>query len=498
MHRDFYRFGGMTLALESPEELTDSALCRPFRTAEGTAEHTIGLTFSDRLPQPHGGDLRPAMNKGKLVVISGPSGIGKSTQAALWQRYAGAEIVNGDRALVRPDTGTVSGVFYAGTSGISRNVTAPLQAVALLEQGSENRITALRPQEAFARLLSQCAYYQRDAASAARMTELAAQRGFTVGCAHFNHGLRGTESDRDEAFVRTQCAHLGVPFYAGRGDVASVRGVGTEGAARQLRYAFLTDCAAAHGYDWIATAHTADDNAETLLLNLARGCGLRGLTGIPPQRGKLLRPMLDTTRAEAEAYLAAHGIAHVEDSTNASDAYARNRVRHHAVPALESVNAAFVQHAADTAALLREDERFLGGLAAEFLAGQTPAEGIPTAELLALPRPVRVRVLQQAAGRELSRRHLLALEQLCGGEGPGYADMPGRRSGRMRSSPVRRRRSRSSACASRWGCRNRFVKFTARSPLLSLNLRLSMINYLLRRGVRAIGSVWQGAAVPSA
>ena len=114
------------------------------------------------------------MNKGKLVVISGPSGIGKSTQAALWQRYAGAEIVNGDRALVRPDTGTVSGVFYAGTSGISRNVTAPLQAVALLEQGSENRITALRPQEAFARLLSQCAYYQRDAASAARMTELAA------------------------------------------------------------------------------------------------------------------------------------------------------------------------------------------------------------------------------------------------------------------------------------------------------------------------------------
>lgn len=76
---------------------------------------------------------------------------------------------------MRPDTGTVSGVFYAGTSGISRNVTASLQAVVLLEQGSENRITALRPQEAFARLLSQCAYYQRDAVSAGRMTELAAQ-----------------------------------------------------------------------------------------------------------------------------------------------------------------------------------------------------------------------------------------------------------------------------------------------------------------------------------
>ena len=96
--------------------------------------------------------------------------------------------------------------------------------------------------------------------------------------------------------------------------------------------------------------------------------------------------MLDTTRAQAEAYLTAHAIPHVEDSTNAADAYARNRVRHHAVPALESVNPAFVQHAADTAALLREDEAFLSGLAADFLAGQMPAEGIPIAELLALPR----------------------------------------------------------------------------------------------------------------
>ncbi|MEI3160450.1 MAG: tRNA lysidine(34) synthetase TilS [Oscillospiraceae bacterium] len=152
-----------------------------------------------------------------------------------------------------------------------------------------------------------------------RMAELGAQRGFAVGCAHFNHGLRGAESDRDEAFVRAQCEKLGVPFYAGRGDVASVRGMGTEAAARELRYAFLTRCADEHGYDWIATAHTADDNAETLLLNLARGCGLRGLTGIPPQRGKLLRPMLDTTRAQAEAYLTARAIPHVEDSTNAAD-----------------------------------------------------------------------------------------------------------------------------------------------------------------------------------
>ena len=109
------------------------------------------------------------------ILFSGPSGIGKSTQAALWQRYGAAQTVNGDRALVRPDTGTVSGVMYAGTSGICRNVTAPLRAVVLLHQAPESRVTDIRPQEAFARVLSQCAYHQWDPASAARMTELAAR-----------------------------------------------------------------------------------------------------------------------------------------------------------------------------------------------------------------------------------------------------------------------------------------------------------------------------------
>lgn len=112
---------------------------------------------------------------GEGILFSGPSGIGKSTQAALWERFAGAQTVNGDRALVRPAEREVGGVFYAGTSGICHNVTAPLRAVVLLGQAAENRIVRARPQEAFARLLSQCAYYEWDAASAARMTELAAQ-----------------------------------------------------------------------------------------------------------------------------------------------------------------------------------------------------------------------------------------------------------------------------------------------------------------------------------
>lgn len=258
-----------------------------------------------------------------------------------------------------------------------------------------------------------------------RMLELGREHGFAVVCAHYNHRLRGAESDRDEQFVRAFCAAHTVPCHVGSGDVAAVRGMGAEEAARTLRYAFLQTCAAQNGCRWIATAHTADDNAETMLLNLARGCGLRGLGGIPPVRENLLRPMLDTTRAEVEQWLLAHGVAHVEDSSNAADDYARNRVRHAAVPALEGVNGAFVRHAAQTAALLREDEAYLSELAEAFLAQHTPAQGIPTGALLELARPVRARVFRMLAGERLSQTHVEALNALCAGTERAALDLPG-------------------------------------------------------------------------
>lgn len=260
-----------------------------------------------------------------------------------------------------------------------------------------------------------------------RMLELGRAHGFTVACAHYNHRLRGTESDRDEQFVRAFCAEHAVPCHVGSGDVAAVQGMGTEAAARMLRYAFLQECAAQHGYRWIATAHTADDNAETMLLNLARGCGLRGLGGIPPVRENLLRPMLDTTRDEIEQWLLAHGIAHVEDSSNAADVYARNRVRHTVIPALETVNPAFIGHAAQTAALLREDEAYFGELAEAFLSQYTPGEGIPTEALLHLARPVRARVFRALAGERLSQTHVEGLHALCAGTERAALDLPGMR-----------------------------------------------------------------------
>ncbi|MBQ9858545.1 MAG: tRNA lysidine(34) synthetase TilS, partial [Oscillospiraceae bacterium] len=133
------------------------------------------------------------------------------------------------------------------------------------------------------------------------LLELSKEHNFTVCAAHFNHTLRGEEADRDEAFVKELCTSLGVPFYAGRGDVAAFakeQGKSTEEAARIMRYDFLHKTASETGAAKIATAHNADDNAETVILNLARGTGLAGLRGIPPVRDNIIRPILCLTRED--------------------------------------------------------------------------------------------------------------------------------------------------------------------------------------------------------
>lgn len=194
------------------------------------------------------------------------------------------------------------------------------------------------------------------------LTHWGREQGLDVTAAHFNHQLRGAESDRDEAFVRDWCAAQGVPFVSGRGDVralAAERGLSPEEAAREARYAFLMEEKQRRGCAVLLMAHHADDNAETMLLNLLRGTGLRGLCGIPERRDGLVRPFLRVTRAELAEYAEQYDIPHVEDSTNALDDAARNVLRHQVLPVLRELNPRAVEHMARTAELLVRDEEAL-------------------------------------------------------------------------------------------------------------------------------------------
>ena len=159
--------------------------------------------------------------------------------------------------------------------------------------------------------------------------------GYAVRAYHLNHCLRGQESERDAAFVHSLCTKLDVPLTLEREDAAAYAaqtGESVETAARKLRYARLSGCAARQGITRIATAHTADDNLETMLFHLARGTGTRGMAGIPPVRGQIIRPLWTATRAEVEAYLSGLGQDFVVDSSNLSLDYTRNRIRHTVVP----------------------------------------------------------------------------------------------------------------------------------------------------------------------
>jgi tRNA(Ile)-lysidine synthase len=175
------------------------------------------------------------------------------------------------------------------------------------------------------------------------MSHLFFRSGIQTGVAHCNFRLRGKESDDDEAFVRQWAGTQGVPFFCTSFDTkryAATQGVSTQMAARTLRYAWFNELMDAQGYDKMAVAHHADDNVETVLLNLVRGTGLKGVCGIAPVSRHLIRPLLFATREQISRYAADNGIAYREDRSNASDDYARNYIRHHVTPGLKTLNPA--------------------------------------------------------------------------------------------------------------------------------------------------------------
>ena len=187
------------------------------------------------------------------------------------------------------------------------------------------------------------------------LTELAPELNITVYAAHFNHMLRGNEADRDEAFVLNMCKKMGIFCFCGRENVANYaksHSLNVEEAARILRYEFLQKTASTLDSAKIATAHNADDNAETVILNLTRGTGLAGLRGIPPVRENIVRPILCLTRERVEQYLNDRRIEYVTDSTNLEDIYTRNNIRHNVMPVLKTLNPRFSENLLKTCDIL--------------------------------------------------------------------------------------------------------------------------------------------------
>ena len=241
--------------------------------------------------------------------------------------------------------------------------------------------------------------------------------GIQLSAAHFNHHLRGEDSDADEAFVRDFCDRYDIPLYVGQGQITPGE-KGLEAAAREARYAFLRTLPGK-----IATAHTANDNAETLLLHLVRGTGLKGLGGITPVGDGLIRPMLSVTRSEVEAFLEEYCLRHAEDGSNATDAFLRNRLRHHVMPLLEAENPRLALALSETALRLRQDDAFL-----EETARQQHTTDVEM--LRAMPQALRSRVLEnllkQWGVREPEHRHIALAQALVFSENPSAkANLPG-------------------------------------------------------------------------
>lgn len=254
--------------------------------------------------------------------------------------------------------------------------------------------------------------------------------GFSLLAAHYEHGLRGDESLRDAAFTREQCEMLGIRIVVGKGDVAAfaeAQKLGIEDAARTLRYRFLEETADRLACDRIATAHNLNDNAETVLMNLCRGAGTRGLAGIPPVRGRIVRPLLWTSREEIETYLDVHRIPHIEDSSNRSDDYTRNRIRHQIIPLLMEENPSFLSAIGRTAELLREDDACLCREAEAFLREHRKGNSIPSKALLRLEPAVAARVVRMLCGRGVSMERTLALLRFAEGTERGILEIPGQK-----------------------------------------------------------------------
>jgi tRNA(Ile)-lysidine synthase len=212
-----------------------------------------------------------------------------------------------------------------------------------------------------------------------------------VGLAHFNHGLRGRDADLDEDACRDLAEQVGLPFVSERGDVAGLASaphVSLEDAGRRLRYAFFERAASHLGATRVAVGHTKDDQAETVLLNLLRGAGTRGVAGIPVRRGVIVRPLIDCRHDELVEWLTDQRVAFREDASNRDPRFLRNRVRHELLPVARKLEPALVEGLTRTAEIARADADLLDQLARQAFEQRPVAERQPVRIVGDMPGPL--------------------------------------------------------------------------------------------------------------
>ena len=221
--------------------------------------------------------------------------------------------------------------------------------------------------------------------------------GFEIGACHIEHGIRGSESVRDMEFSEKLCKDLGIPFYAKQFDVPAVsrdQKISVETAARNVRYSYFQEVCKKDGFNLIATAHHKDDKVETILMNIIRGCSLRGYAGIEYKNGSVIRPLLDISKSEILTFCQENNIEYCVDSTNEDTEYTRNRIRHILLPKLKETNPSFEE------SLLRQSEIFT--CEDEFLnieADKFPVDdGIDISKFSSLHKAIARRVIYKYIG----------------------------------------------------------------------------------------------------
>ena len=269
------------------------------------------------------------------------------------------------------------------------------------------------------------------------LAEYAKRDGFSLTLAHVNHGIRGGDALRDRDFCVSLAQEYGFDIFVLDADVPSLakeHGTGLEEEARTVRYDYFSSLMREKGIPILVTAHNADDNVETVLFHMARGCGLGGLGGIAPVRpfadGVLVRPMLQVTKREILSYCLENGLRFVTDATNDDTTYARNKIRAEVLPALESLFAGATERISSMAEQLRADEAILSDLTADFLNRFCKDGNCPIKPLLEQADGMQGRILaawyEERCQKSLARVHIDDMLQLCRSAVPHSAlSLPG-------------------------------------------------------------------------